>query len=430
MLFNDNNEVMENIEQRAILVGVDSGKEEIPIEDSMNELKDLAMAAGAIVLDIVIQNKSKVDPAYFIGKGKVDEVKMMCTALDANTVIFNDELSESQIRNLEERLEVTIIDRTTLILDIFARRAKTKEGKLQVEMAQLKYRLPRLVGLGRSLSRTGGGIGTRGPGEQKLELDRRRILNRISDINRQLKEVRKNREVQRAKRKKSQIPIVALVGYTNAGKSTLMNSFLNLSIEESDEKKVYSEDILFATLDTYHRRIILEDKKEFILIDTVGFVSKLPHHLVQAFKATLEEVREADLLVHVIDSSNKNYEMQVKVTNEVLKELGVLNKPTIYAFNKFDKASDMIHPIDKDSVFISALTGYGMNDLIDKIEKYLFKDIKRCKMIIPYTNGHIYSYLCDKTNVKNVEYKENGIYLETDLDMIDFNKYNQYIIRD
>lgn len=428
MIINESNDILDHVDQRAILVGINSIKDEIPIEDSMKELKELALAAGANVLEMVIQNKSNIDPAYFVGKGKVDEIKLMCTALDANTVIFNDELSGSQIRNLEEKLEVTIIDRTTLILDIFARRAKTKEGKLQVEMAQLRYRLPRLIGLGRSLSRTGGGIGTRGPGEQKLELDRRRILDRISDIKKQINEVKKNREVQRAKRKKSEIPVVALVGYTNAGKSTLMNYLLSLNDEESESKKVYSEDILFATLDTYHRRITLEDKKEFILIDTVGFVSKLPHHLVEAFKATLEEVIEADLLIHVIDSANKNYDMQVNVTNKVLKELGVLNKPTVYAFNKIDKVEEKILYNEKESVYLSALTGRGMKDLIDKINENIFNDIRRCTMLIPFSEGEIYSYLCDNTNVANTEYKNEGIVIEVDLNPIDYNKYNRYIV--
>ncbi|MDK2919859.1 MAG: GTPase [Candidatus Petromonas sp.] len=430
MIFNDDNEIIDVVSQRAILVGINSDDKDILIQNSMQELKELALAAGAEVIDMVIQNKSKVDPAYFVGKGKVDEIKLKCTALDANTVIFNDELSGSQIRNLEEKLEVSIIDRTTLILDIFARRAKTKEGKLQVEMAQLRYRLPRLVGLGRSLSRTGGGIGTRGPGEQKLELDRRRILDRISDIKRQIQEVKKHREIQRAQRKKNKIPIAALVGYTNAGKSTLMNKLLALTSEESKNKMVYSEDILFATLDTYHRRILFDDKKEFILIDTVGFVDKLPHHLVEAFKATLEEVVEADLLIHVIDASNENYEMQIKVTNEVLKELGALNKPTIYVFNKSDKVLDKVLYSIKNSLFVSALTGEGIDKLIKLIKDHLFKDMQTYKLLIPYDKGDIYSYLCDKTNVINTDYKNEGILVKADLDTINFNKLKKYIVQD
>lgn len=431
MLVNDNNEIINDLEQRAILVGINTGRRgEIDIEDSMEELKELSKAAGANVLDIVIQNKDKVDSAYFIGKGKAQEVKLMCTALDANTVIFNDELTGSQIRNLEEVLEVAIIDRTTLILDIFARRAHTKEAKLQVEIAQLRYRLPRLTGLGRSLSRTGAGIGTRGPGEQKLELDRRRILDRISDIKRQIKEVSKHREIQKAKRKKNKIPVVSLVGYTNAGKSTLMNNLLDLSIEESENKKVYSEDLLFATLDTYHRRIILDDKKEFVLTDTVGFVSKLPHHLVDAFKATLDEVIEADLLIHVVDSSNQNYDMQIKVTNEVLESLKALDRPTIYAFNKCDKAASEIIPKQRNSVIVSALTGQGIDDLIKSIKDHIFKDMIKCKMLIPFDKGDVFSYLHEKTKVYNVSYEANGTYLETELNEADFNRYKKYVIED
>ncbi|WP_432408797.1 GTPase HflX [Wukongibacter sp. M2B1] len=431
MILNDNNESINSAQQRAVLVGINTGRrDEISIEDSMEELKELTKAAGAEVLDMVIQNKDKIDNAYFIGKGKAEEVKMVATALDADIVIFNDELSPSQIRNLEETIEVTIIDRTTLILDIFARRATTKEAKLQVELAQLRYRLPRLVGLGISLSRTGAGIGTRGPGEQKLEIDRRRILDRISDIKRQIKESAKNREVQRAQRKKNKIPVVSLVGYTNAGKSTLMNKLLDLSIGDSEGKKVYSEDMLFATLDTYHRRIVLEDKSEFILTDTVGFVSKLPHHLVEAFKATLDEVIEADLLIHVIDSSNENYDMQIKVTNGVLEDLKAFNKPTLYAFNKCDRNENDIMPRTKESVIISALTGHGIDDLIKSIKGHVFNDMIECKMLIPFEKGDIYSYLHEKTNVSNVSYEANGTYLETELCEADYNKYKQYIIEE
>ncbi len=431
MIFNDNNEVMDNVLNRAILVGISFDREEIPIKESMKELEELALAAGVEVLDMVVQNKEKIDSSFFIGKGKVDEVKMIATALDANTVIFNDELSPSQIRNLEERMELAIIDRTTLILDIFANRAKTKEGKLQVEMAQLKYRLPRLVGLGKSLSRTGGGIGTRGPGEQKLEIDRRRILSRINDIRKQIEEVKKNRETQRARRKKSNIPIVALVGYTNSGKSTLMNKLLEYSIEDSEGKAVYSEDMLFATLDTYHRKILLKDHKELILIDTVGFVSKLPHHLVQAFKATLEEVLEADLLLHIVDASNEHYEMQIKVTNDVLKELKANDKESLYVFNKIDKLEEgNVLTNGKDSINISALMGNGVEDLIEIIKSKVYKDIKKVNMVIPYDKGDIHSTLCDKANVFDTEYTNEGISFMVELGTIDLNRYKEYIINE
>ncbi len=429
MIINENNEVT-NLNQKAILVGIDTGKGNISIEDSMEELMELARAAEAEVLDTVIQARPNIDPAYFIGSGKVEEVKLMCTALDADTVIFNDELSPSQIRNLEEKLEVAIIDRTTLILDIFARRAKTKEAKLQVEIAQLRYRLPRLIGLGRSLSRTGGGIGTRGPGEQQLELDRRRILKRISDLKKEIKAVKKNREVQRSRREKNNIPVVALVGYTNAGKSTMMNRFLSISEKDNSNREVYSKDMLFATLDTYHRQIVLDSNKKFILIDTVGFVSKLPHHLVDAFKATLEEVVEADLLIHVVDISNDKYEMQINVTQKVLKDIGIKNKPTIYALNKFDRANIEFVPFEEEHVYTSALTGQGMEELITKINSHIFKNNRIVEMLIPYNRGEIYSYLCEKTNVINTEYKEEGIGIETEVDEIVYNKYKEYITKE
>lgn len=429
MIINENNEVT-NLNQKAILVGIDTGKGNISIEDSMEELMELARAAEAEVLDTVIQARPNIDPAYFIGSGKVEEVKLMCTALDADTVIFNDELSPSQIRNLEEKLEVAIIDRTTLILDIFARRAKTKEAKLQVEIAQLRYRLPRLIGLGRSLSRTGGGIGTRGPGEQQLELDRRRILKRISDLKKEIKAVKKNREVQRSRREKNNIPVVALVGYTNAGKSTMMNRFLSISEKDNSNREVYSKDMLFATLDTYHRQIVLDSNKKFILIDTVGFVSKLPHHLVDAFKATLEEVVEADLLIHVVDISNDKYEMQINVTQKVLKDIGIKNKPTIYALNKFDRANIEFVPFEEEHVYTSALTGQGMEELISKINSHIFKNNRIVEMLIPYNRGEIYSYLCEKTNVINTEYKEEGIGIETEVDEIVYNKYKEYITKE
>ncbi len=293
-------------------------------------------AAGAEVLEMMIQNKSTIEAATYIGSGKVEEVKMAVIALEANLVIFNDELSGAQIRNLEDAFGVSVVDRTALILDIFALRAKTKIAKLQVELAQLKYRMPRLTGQGKSLSRTGGGIGTRGLGEQKLEIDRRRIKSQIDDIRKQIKETEKHRETQRQLREKNEVPVVALVGYTNAGKSSLMNYLIAHTGEEDLEKQVFEKDMLFATLDTYNRRIVLEDKKAFILTDTVGFVSKLPHSLIDAFKATLEEALHADLLLHVVDISNPYYEMQIKVTHEVLRELKADQKKSVTLYNKID----------------------------------------------------------------------------------------------
>ncbi|QXM07494.1 GTPase HflX [Crassaminicella indica] len=420
---------MKTVEQRAILVALStSSKKEITtVENSLKELEELANAAGAKVLHKIMQNKQKIDASFYIGKGKVEEIKMLCDELDANLVIFDDELSGAQIRNLEEAIEKTIIDRTTLILDIFAQRAQSKEGKLQVELAQLRYRLPRLVGLGKSLSRTGAGIGTRGPGEKKLELDRRHILDRIRDIKDQLEEIKKNRQVQRKQRKKNEMPVVALVGYTNAGKSTLMNKLITMT-ELLEEKEVYVKDMLFATLDTAHRKIILPSKEEFILIDTVGFVNKLPHALIEAFKATLEEVEEADLLLHIVDATNKDYEMQMKVTNKVLEELDVKNKPMIIVFNKIDQVKNMYVPSGEDVIHISAVEGIGIEKLICKIKEKIFSHMKKVELLIPYDRGEIVSYLCDKTKVDQCEYKAEGVFVKTCLAPIDYNKYKKYLV--
>ncbi len=431
MQFNEENEIVSTIEQRAILVGLSTGSRDVvtTIENSMDELKELAKAAGAIVLDIIIQNKQRVDVTYYIGKGKAEEIQILCRALDANLVIFNDELSGAQIRNLEELIGVTVIDRTTLILDIFAHRAQSREGKLQVELAQLRYRLPRLIGLGASLSRTGAGIGSKGPGEKKLELDRRHIMDRIADIRHQLEETRKTRETQRTKRKKSEIPIVALVGYTNAGKSTLMNKFMSISGAQQEDKEVYVEDMLFATLDTAHRKMVLPSKEEFILIDTVGFVSKLPHSLVEAFKATLEEVKEANLLLHVVDATNEDFEMQMNVTEKVLHDLDVKEKPSILIFNKVDKIEERSHliPMGENIIQVSALNDIGIDTLVEMIKERIFNDMKQVELLLPYDKGDIVSYLCDKTKVLKTEYREDGVMVETTLGPADYSKYAKYL---
>jgi len=422
-------------QQRAVLVGFNHNnkKGDIFIEESMVELKELTEAAGGIVLESMIQNKAAIDVRYYIGKGKVEEVKMAVDALDANMVIFNDELSGAQMRNLSEALDTKVIDRTTVILDIFAKRATTKEGKLQVELAQLKYRLPRLIGFGAALSRVGGssggagaGIGNRGPGEQKLELDRRRINDRITEIRRELEGVKKNRSVQRAKRKKSSLPIVALVGYTNAGKSTVMNYFVTQSGEDQ-EKVVFEKDMLFATLDTANRRIDLPGNKSLILTDTVGFVSKLPHNLVEAFKATLEEVTEADMLVHVVDASNENYDMQIAVTEKVLKELGV-DAPSIYAFNKIDRVDvAALRKLYPDALMISAKFGTNMDQVIEAIKDHVFNDVKQVNMLIPYADGQVLSYMNDHAHILSEEYTENGTLIEVEVSQMDFDKYQKYV---
>ena len=425
------NEMIDELEQRCILVGFNQNERnaEIEIEESMNELSELAKAAGAEVLGMMVQNKQKPDPATLIGKGKVVELQELATNMGANIIIFNDELTGAQLRNLEAAINIKIIDRTALILDIFAIRARTKVAKLQVELAQLQYRLPRLKGFGQSMSRTGAGIGTRGPGEQKLEIDRRRVNERIADIRNLIKEAGKVRETQRAKRTRNEIPVVAVVGYTNAGKSTLMNRLISMSVDNDEEKMVFTKDMLFATLDTYTRRIEFDDNRPFVLIDTVGFVSKLPHALVQAFKATLEEVVEADLIIHVVDASTEHYKLQISVTNKVLKELGAADKSQIIAYNKVDLVEDRAGiPKMDDIIHISAVTGEGIDDLIGRVNSHVFNDISTVKMLIPFSDGAVYSQLCEVGNVLSTEYEENGTLIQVELKVKDLNKYQNYVI--
>lgn len=425
---------MKEIQEKALLVGLNlttivKKNDDIDTNESMEELKELTKAAGAEVVGSLIQNKHSVDAAYYIGKGKVEEIRDYSDSLDATLVIFNDELSGAQIRNIENVVGRKVIDRTTLILDIFAQRALSKEGKLQVELAQLKYRLPRLYGMGGEMSRTGAGIGTRGPGEQKLEIDKRHILNKAADIRRELKEVKKNRETQRVKRLKSNIPIVALVGYTNAGKSTLLNELIKTHKDYEQEKEVFVKDMLFATLDVTLRKALLPNKKEFLVVDTVGFVSKLPHDLVEAFKATLEEVQYADLILHVIDATNTSYELQKSTTEGVLKELGVNDKKHILVYNKVDKLELDIYPkSQEDIVYISAKQGINMDKLLNMIEIALMENTYSVSLMLPYERGDIFSRIKDKYNVENFEYGESGITLDVDLDEEDFNIYREYIL--
>ena len=347
--------------------------------------------------------------------------------MEADTIVFNEELSGVQMRNLEEATGARIIDRTVLILDIFADRATSVEGKLQVELAQLQYRLPRLTGFGKALSRLGGGIGTRGPGEKKLETDRRHIARRIDDIKAELRKAGLNRQIQRAGRDKSRLPVAALVGYTNSGKSAIMNSLLSLT--ERDDKLVKSEDMLFATLDTKHRKIAVEQGCEFILIDTVGFVSKLPHGLVEAFKSTLEEVKDADLLIHTVDSSYENRDFQIEVTNKVIDELGAGGKRKIMAYNKMDLVDE--RPLDvsgHEAVYISARTGENMDHLLSAIKEALFGDRKRARLRIPYDKGAVTSYLCENGEITAIEYQPEGTMLEGSFDPGDYQKYRKFEI--
>ncbi len=422
-------ETIEILHNRAILVGMNhTGRhEEIDIESSMVELGELAQAAGVEVLATTVQNRSAVNVTLYIGKGKVEEIKDLCEALEANLVIFNDELSGSQIRNLEEAIGVDVIDRTALILDIFAQRATSREARLQVELAQLKYRLPRLTGLGKKLSRLGAGIGTRGPGETKLETDRRHILRKIDFIKEELQEVKKIREVQRAQRLKSELPIVALVGYTNAGKSTLMNVLLRNSQEYEASREVYAEDMLFATLDVSLRKLAYPDNLNFLLTDTVGFVSKLPHNLVDAFKATLEEVTYADVLLHVIDASNEDYHLQKETTLKVLKELKVDNNKIIDVYNKVDAIEDINGiPKDENTVAISALKGINLDQLIEVIRREVGANLVEAELVLPYNKGNIASQLHEIAIDITSEYQENGIYFKVKIPATEYPKYKEY----
>lgn len=422
--FNENNEVIREEEYTAILAGIQLRED---ISYSMEELAGLAEADGVTVAGQMIQSLERPNTATLIGKGKVEELAELCRNMEADMVIFNDELSGVQLRNLEEALEVRVIDRTILILDIFADRAVSREGKLQVELAQLQYRMPRLTGFGRSLSRLGGGIGTRGPGEKKLETDRRHIAGRIDDIKAELARIGKTRQVQRSGREKSQIPVVALMGYTNSGKSAIMNRLLQLS--EREDKTVSSQNMLFATLDTQHRKITLEQGSEFILIDTVGFVSRLPHSLVEAFKSTLEEVRYADLLIHVVDSSYENRDFYMEVTNKVIEQIGVGDKDQIVAYNKMDIAKSV--PLDvsgHEVVYLSAKTGENINVLVEKIREKIFGGRVEMTLLIPYQRGDITSYLCENAQIFSMEYEEEGTLLHGKLEREDALRYGSFAV--
>ncbi|WP_042273881.1 GTPase HflX [[Clostridium] dakarense] len=412
--------------QKGIIVGVNINNEE-DFEESMIELKNLCFACDIEVVGEMEQNSKQVNPTYYIGSGKVSELANVIESLEADIVIFNNELSASQLRNIEKILKCIIIDRTTLILEIFAQRAKTREAKLQVEVARLKYLLPRLIGSNLNLGRQSGGVGTKnkGVGETKLELDRRRIEDKIAVLNKELETLKYQRSTQRNKRKKSSIPNVALVGYTNAGKSSVMNTMVD-RFKENEDKKVFEKNMLFATLETSVRSIKLEDNKRFLLSDTVGFVSDLPHDLVKAFRSTLEEVCEADLLIHVVDVSNPNYENHIDVTNETLKQIGAEGIPMIYAYNKVDLI-DLYGQCDK-GVYISAKCNIGIDELIESICKKVFKDYIKCKMLIPYNKGDIVSYLNMNASVTNIDYEAEGSLLTIECSKEDYYRYSQYIV--
>ena len=418
--FTNDNEVIRSESYNAIVVGLEVNDN---IDKSMDELEALAEAADIKVLASMVQRLEKPNNATYIGKGKLTELAEMSKNMEADLVIFNDELSGVQLRNIEDAVGVRVIDRTTLILDIFAKRAISLEGKLQVEYAQLKYRLPRLLGLGNSLSRQGGGIGTRGPGEKKLETDRRHIQSRMDEIKKQLAEVRASRNTQRAKRQKSNLPVVSLVGYTNSGKSALMNKLLEISNHE--DKQVFERDMLFATLDTAQRLIKLENGCEFIVADTVGFVSKLPHALVNAFKSTLEELLYSDLIVHVIDMTSDDFRFKFEVTKDVLKQIGVHEKKSLVVFNKKDIANEKLD-YEEEHLEISAKTGDGIKQLLEEVQRLLFADRKYAELLLPYERGDVISYLCEKADVQNIQYLEEGTLVKVNLDAVDYARLSGY----
>lgn len=419
---------MEQLQQKAILVGVNLNHQE-DFEYSMEELANLTEACHIEAVGTLTQNLPKVNKSHYIGTGKIGELRALIEGQEANLVIFNDELSPSQIRNLEADLACKVIDRTVLILDIFAQRAKTREAQLQVEIAHMKYMLPRLVGMRESLGRQSGGVGTknRGAGETRLELDRRRIEEKITVLSKELEELVAHRQTQRKQRKKKDLPVVSLVGYTNAGKSTIMNALME-RYNPAAEKQVFEKDMLFATLETSVRNIPLPDNKAFLLTDTVGFVSKLPHHLVKAFRSTLEEVAEADLLIHVVDYSNPEYDRLIQITNETLKEIGITDIPTIYAYNKSDLTEHPVPKVEDDRIYMAAKPRIGIEELVQCIRKGIFKDYIRCEMLIPYDQGAVVSYFNENADIESTSYEAEGTKLAMECRLSDYNKFKEYAI--
>ena len=418
---------------KVLIVGMNlvTGQKKQNFDLAMNEMVSLVEACNMEPVGRVEQNMESANAATYIGAGKVQEVREMVKALEADMVVFDNGLSPIQLRNLSRELGCAVMDRTTLILEIFSARAKTREAKLQVEVARLQYMLPRLVGLHDALSRQGGASGAmsnKGAGEKKLELDRRKLEQRLTTMRRELENIAEERKTQRKKRTESGIPRVALVGYTNAGKSTIMNAMLSAYVEE-EEKKVYEADMLFATLDTTVRKIVPTDKNAFLLSDTVGFISNLPHNLVKAFRSTLEEVREADLLVQVIDYSDENYMEHIRVTEDTLKELGAEKIPMIYAFNKADLCGmGEFATIQGDNkLYLSAKSRSGVETLITLITGKLSAGYRDCSFIIPYERGDLVSYFNDNAVVYCTEYREDGVYMETNVSRVDAARYKQFL---
>lgn len=417
---------------KAFLVGVNLGNNP-NFEKELEELASLAEACDMEVVGVETQNLDQVNTGVYVGKGKVDEIKAVAHMLEADVIIFDDTLSPMQLRNLKDIIERPVLDRTHLILQIFSSRARTREAQIQVETARLQYELPRLTGMGEVLSRQGGGSGglsNKGAGEKKLELDKRKIRHRISELKKELKEVEQNRQTQRKRRMQQGIPLVALVGYTNAGKSTLMNALID-QYGQDEEKKVLVQNMLFATLDTTVRKIRLPNNKEFLLSDTVGFINKLPHNLVQAFHSTLEEVKYADLLLEVVDFSDENYKEHMAVTRDTLKELGADNIPCIHVFNKCDQCPDMdglLPKVGNAAIHMAAGKNIGIPELTEIIGKEIFRDYVECEMLIPYTHGHMISYFNENATVYKTEYLAEGTKITLSCLFKDLQKYKMYVI--
>lgn len=409
--------------ERVIIAGLHTGSRDYindTTDESMRELGELVDTAGGEVVGEMVQNRPIPDSGTYFGEGKLDELKEAVVALDATLVVFDDELSPVQLRNISEHIGVRVLDRSMLILDIFAMRARSGEGKLQVELAQLKYQLPRLRGMGIELSRTGGGIGTRGPGETKLESDRRHIRTRIAALEEEIREIKKHRSLLRGRREKDGVITAAIVGYTNAGKSTLLNRLTDAG--------VFAEDKLFATLDTTSRAITLEDNRKIVLIDTVGFIRKLPHYLIEAFKSTLEEAASADFLIHVIDASSPEADNCIKVVKDVLTEIGAGGKPVINVYNKCDLDGDYIPADDGCNVFISAKTGMGIDELINAIADTAPGKKKERTLLIPYSQGGVLNSLHSSEKVLSENYTADGTEVTVLIDDIVYNRLKEYEI--
>ena len=412
----------EAIQERAVLVGLNADcftKEQTATDETLEELDALLETAGGFCTGKILQNRHTPDSHSFIGEGKAQEVRMLVEATESTMVVFDNELSPGNIRALEDIIGVTVLDRSALILDIFAQRAKTKEGRLQVELAQYKYLLPRLSGMGASLSRQGGGIGTRGPGETKLESDRRHIRERIARLEQELEQVRHVRGVQRERRMKNSVPVVAIVGYTNAGKSTLLNQLTGAGIPANNR--------LFDTLDTTSRQLTVSDNLDVILTDTVGFIAKLPHHLVDAFRATLEELEYADLLIHVIDSADPNREEHIAVVDKLITQLAKPGTPVLQCYNKADLVSREQIPTGENIVAVSASKGYGMDAFLSAVEKALGHSRHHVRLLVPYANGGLIDTLHSSAQVLQVEYTGEGIQVEAILDPILYGRLKDYI---